>query len=132
MSKISSDYVEYVKEQLSGLRQLSAKRLFGGLSISADGALFGMIMDNALYFAVDDTTRAQYEAMGSRCFSYQTRKGRVDVKRFYEVPGDLLDDSERLLELASVSIETARRRAAAKTTARRPPRAAAKSNRRGA
>jgi DNA transformation protein len=47
--------------------------------------------------------------MGSSCFSYRTRKGSVDVKKYYEVPGDLLEDRERLLDLARESIEIARR-----------------------
>jgi DNA transformation protein len=47
--------------------------------------------------------------MGSGCFSYTTKKGRVDVKKYYEVPAEFLEDQERLLGLANESIDVARK-----------------------
>lgn len=105
----ASDYVDFVLEQLEPIRELTSSRFFGGVGLSARAVQFAMIMGNSLYFVVDDETRPKYEKMGSSCFSYRTRKGSVDVKKYYEVPGDLLEDRERLLDLARESIEIARR-----------------------
>jgi len=66
-----------------------------------------MLMGNSLYFVVDEVTRPKYEKLGSHCFSYQTKKGRVDVKRYYLVPANLIDDPEQLVALARESIGVA-------------------------
>jgi len=107
--KTSPDFVDFVKDQLDALRDLRSARLFGGVGLTAAGVQFAMIIDNVLYFAVDDTTRPAYEAMGSQCFSYSTRVRRVEVRRYYALPADLLEDRERLVALARESLEVAAR-----------------------
>ncbi len=66
-----------------------------------------MIMGNSLYFVVDDSTREKYEKMGSGCFSYLTKKGRVQVKKYYAVPAELIEDQEQLVLLAREAIRVA-------------------------
>jgi len=46
--------------------------------------------------------------MGSDCFSYDTKKKRVAVKKYYSVPADMLEDQEQLVALARESIRVAR------------------------
>ena len=113
----SKEFVAFVTEQLRTLGEVTASRFFGGVALKSEAALFGMIMDGALYFAVDDELRSKYRQMGSRCFSYATRKGRVDVKRFFEVPADIVEEPEQLVEFARASIAAARRAAAGKSKA---------------
>jgi len=103
----TDSYVEFVLEQLAALDGVVSARFFGGVGLSCDGVLFAMIMGNALYFAVDDVTRPKYVAMGSSCFSYNTRKRRVDVTRFYAVPAQTLEEPEELVALAKESIRVA-------------------------
>jgi DNA transformation protein len=108
MSSGSSDYVEFLKDQLAPLGRVSAGRFFGGVSLCSEGTQFAMIMSSSLYFVVDDSTRSKYEKMGSSCFSYGTKKGRVEVRKYYVVPADLIDDQEQLVEFARESIRIAR------------------------
>ncbi|MGH8446163.1 MAG: TfoX/Sxy family protein [Solimonas sp.] len=115
---MASEFVAFIVDQLAPLPELTAGRFFGGTALRAQGALFAMVMSDVLYFAVDDASRAAYERRGSRCFSYATRKGRIDVKRFYEAPADALEDADELLALARAAIGAAQRKAAAKP--RRP------------
>ena len=103
----SSDFAEFVKEQLASIHGLQGKRLFSGVGLSAHGVQFAMIIDNVLYFVVDDTTRPAYEAMGSQCFSYTTKVRHVEVKRYYAVPGEIIEDHQRLAMLARESLEIA-------------------------
>ena len=77
---VPDSYIEFVLEQLAELRGVTSARFFGGFALSQGGPFFGMVMNSALYLAVDDTTRPKYVAMGSSCFSYGTKKGRVDVR----------------------------------------------------
>ncbi|HET6331403.1 MAG TPA: TfoX/Sxy family protein [Holophagaceae bacterium] len=107
MGANTQDYLEFVKEQLGLLPGLSSKPFFGGVALYAGPVQFAMVMDQTLYFVVDERTRPAYEGMGSRPFGYQTKKGWVDVKKYFEVPGDLLEDTERLQTLAQEAIRAA-------------------------
>lgn len=120
----SSGYAEFVKEQLASIHGLQGKRLFSGVGLSAHGVQFAMIVGNVLYFVVDDTTRPAYEAMGSQCFSYTTKLRRVEVRRYYEVPAEVIEDHQRLAMLARESLEIAAQpRRPAKPKPRRPAKA---------
>ena len=66
-----------------------------------------MIIRGTLYFVVDDSTRPKYVERGSHCFSYDTRKRRVEVKRYYSVPADVVEDADLLTMLARESIRVA-------------------------
>lgn len=107
MNAGSSDYVEFVKDQLASLRGVSIGRFFGGIGLCSEGTQFAMIMGSALYFFVDDSTRPKYERMGSGCFSYSTKKGRVDVRKYYAVPAEVIEEQEQLVALARESIRIA-------------------------
>ena len=107
MSTRSNEFQAFVLEQLTRIDDLSCSRFFGGFSLKSSSVLFAMIMDNALYFAVDEDSRVEYEKLGSRCFSFDSKKGRVDVKRFFEVPAEIMDDQERLVAFANAAIAAA-------------------------
>jgi DNA transformation protein len=103
----TDDYTDYVLEQLAPIGSVKVGRLFGGIGLSRDSAQFAMIMDNCLYFVVDDSTRARYEAAGMRSFSYETKKGRVQVRRYFELPEDVLTDPDELRVWAGESMRIA-------------------------
>ncbi len=64
----------------------------------------GIIMGNSLYFTVDDSTREKYEKAGMNPFSYVTKKGRIFVRSYFELPEDVLNDAESLRLWAIESI----------------------------
>lgn len=66
-----------------------------------------MIMGNCLYFAVDENSRKKYEQAGMQPFSYITKKGRVQVRKYFELPEDVLTDPEQLQRWASESMRVA-------------------------
>jgi DNA transformation protein len=107
MSAGSSDYRDFVKDQLSSLQSLSTGRFFGGVGLSSQGTQFGMIMGSCLYFVVDDATRPKYEKMGSSCFSYSTKKGLVEVRKYYAVPAEVIEEQDQIVALARESIRVA-------------------------
>ena len=92
----STEYTEYVLELLEPIGPVRAGRFFGGVGISKGSLQFAMIMGNSLYFAVDDDTRKKYEQAGMQPFSYMTKKGRVQVRKYFELPEDVLTDPEQL------------------------------------
>lgn len=63
-----------------------------------------MMMGNSLYFVVDETSRKKYEQAGMQPFSYLTKRGRVHVRKYFELPEDVLTDSEQLRLWANEAI----------------------------
>lgn len=105
----SAEYTEYILEFLEPLFPVNIKRLFGGAGIYVDGVMFGMIMHNTLYFAVDVETRKQYEQAGMQPFAYMTKKGQVLVRKYYELPEGVFIDPEQLQVWANEAIAAAHR-----------------------
>ena len=107
----SAEYVDYVLELLEPLGRVKAARLFGGIGLSREAVQFALIMDNRLYFLVDDATRPKYEAAGMGPFAYDTKKRRVQVRSYYELPEDVLTDPDELRVWARESLRIAAGRA---------------------
>jgi DNA transformation protein len=103
----SAEYKEYVLELLESIGPLQTGRFFGGIGISNGFIQFAMIMDNSLYFVVDDSTRHKYAQAGMQPFSYLTKKGRVQVQRYFELPEEVLTDPVLLQEWAREAIRIA-------------------------
>jgi DNA transformation protein len=92
----SVEYTEYVLEMLAPIGPVRTGRFFGGVGILSGSVQFAMIMGNSLYFVVDDSTRPNYERASMAPFSYTTKKGRVQVRKYFELPEDILTDPEQL------------------------------------
>ena len=103
----STEYTTYVLDQLAPIGPLTTSRFFGGVGLSRDTVQFAMIMGNSLYFVVDDTTREKYIAAGMACFSYLTKKGRVQVRRYFELPEEVLTDPAELRRWAKEATQVA-------------------------
>lgn len=108
MTASSQSFIDHIIDSLTSINKITNGRFFGGTGLKADGVQFAMLMGDSLFFVVDDTTRPKYEAAGMECFWYNTKKKRVDVRKYYEVPGELLDDPETLTVWAKESIKIAK------------------------
>lgn len=109
MTGSTQEYVDYVLELLEPINNVSSGRFFGGVGLKCEAVQFAMLMGNSLFFVVDDTSRPKYEEKGMGCFWYNTKKKKVNVKKYYEVPGELFDDQDMLIEWARESIKIARK-----------------------
>ncbi|MCK5707784.1 MAG: TfoX/Sxy family protein [Candidatus Aureabacteria bacterium] len=98
---ISDDYILYVAHQLKSLGNLTVKKMFGGAGIYFENVFFALIADDVLYFKVDETNRKHYEkkAMGP----FKPFDDKPYTMQYYEVPVDILEDSEELYKWAMVS-----------------------------
>jgi len=122
MGESATGFVDFVQEQLAPLGRLIGKRFFGGTGLVVDGVQFGMVMDDALYLVVDDASRARYRDEGSTCFRYETRKGMVEVHRYYAVSAQAIEEADRLIALAREAMSIARRTSSRQTSRRARPR----------
>ncbi len=106
---ISDEYITYVLDLLDGLGPLRIKRMFGGAGVYCDELFFAILVDDELYFKVDDGNRGDYERIGLRPFTYAMKNGRKATMSYYPAPADVLEDEDRLGEWAKKALAAARR-----------------------
>jgi DNA transformation protein len=99
----SASFIEHVKETLAGLGPVSVRRMFGGAGVYADGVMFALIADDALYLKADDVSKRAFEAEGARPFLYESR-GRPIVMSYWRVPDRLLDDPDAMVSWGRTAI----------------------------
>jgi DNA transformation protein len=102
----SSDYVQYVLEQLAGLGGITSRRMFGGVGIYCGGVFFALISDDTLYFKVGAGNRAEYEARGMAPFRPYADRPEVSMS-YYAVPADALEERETLAVWARAAVVAA-------------------------
>lgn len=103
------DYLEYVLGDVLGhVEGVRSRAMFGGYGLYLDGDIFGIITDvDELRFKVDDSNRAQYEALGSAPFVYTGHTDKKPVTmNYYTVPEAVQEDRAHVEEwlLQSVAI----------------------------
>jgi DNA transformation protein and related proteins len=111
-----TSYQTYALEQLARVRAITTKRMFGGVGIYADAFFFALMDDDGLWFKVDDSNRADFEARGMRPFAPFGDDG--PSMQYYRVPEDVLEDPSELRAWVDKAIAVARGARASK--ARRP------------
>jgi DNA transformation protein len=104
--KSSNAFRDFALDQLSGIRGVRARAMFGGIGIYSGDVFFGLIASDVLYLKVDDTNRAHFEAAGSKTF--KPYPGKPMAMPYYNVPVSVLEDTETLTEWAKASVVVAR------------------------
>lgn len=112
---VSQDYLDYIDDQMKGFGAITMKRMFGGAGLYYQGAFFGLVAGDVLYFKVDDENKADYDAAGSEPF----KPFGTYAMNYYEVPADVLEDEEQLHGWALKAAAAARRSAGRRRTATR-------------
>lgn len=97
-------FVDFILEQLDNRLGLSAKRMFGGYGLYTENHFFGIIHKGCLYFKTDSQTKQRYEAANMECFRPNEKQC---LKRYYQVPVEILEDREALQNWAKESIQVA-------------------------
>lgn len=98
MSPRDSGFKDYVLDQLGELRDVRARPMFGGYGLYYGSVFFGIVADGRVYFKTNDATRPEYERRGMQPFRPNERQ---TLKRYYEVPPDVLDDRDALIAWAT-------------------------------
>ena len=113
--KVSAGFREFVLDQLSGVKDLRAKSMFGGVGLYAGDVFFGIIAADVLYFKVGDANRGDYVRVKSKPFAPYA--GRPSMN-YFTVPLPVLEDSRSLAHWAARAIDVARLRQASGEQAR--------------
>src|SRR5688500_18152925 len=111
---VQPQFLAYVLEQLAGLNGLRTNRMFGGIGLYSEGLFFGLIDDDTVFFKANDSNVARYrERNMPRFMPFPDRPEAV--LGYHQVPADVIEDPELLVEWARLSVAVALASKAAKT-----------------
>jgi DNA transformation protein and related proteins len=117
---------DFLIDLFAGFGPVAIRRMFSGFGISADGTNFALALRGGLYLRADEQTIPQFEAEGSKPFSYQTRAKTVTVNSYWQLPERLYDDPEEMTGWARAALSAAQRAALRKPKGAKKPRKGAK------
>jgi len=80
--------------------------MFGGFGLYLGDIFFGIVHGDRLYFKTNSRSAADYIDQGMEPFRPNPRQ---TLKNYYEVPPDVLEDSERVANWAKAALSVARR-----------------------
>lgn len=105
--RVTDGFRAFVLEQLSGVKSLRARAMFGGVGLYAGDVFFGILAADVLYLKVDDSNRRQFEMVGMPPF--KPYADRPMTMSYYQVPAGVLEDSDELAAWARASVRAAER-----------------------
>jgi DNA transformation protein len=113
---------DFVTELFAGLGPVQVKRMFGGAGGYADGLMFLLIADDAIYLKVDDALRAELAAEGCGPFVWEPQSGprkgeKVDLG-YCRLPDSAMDDPDEAARWGAKALTVAKAKAKAKKPAK--------------
>ena len=108
MGRDHLSFHDFVLDQLAEVHGVRSKAMFGGHGLYRGEVLFGILSRTSLYFKVSADTRAEYETQGMKPFC---PNGKQTLTSFYEVPVEILEQSDELALWAQGAISAATRAA---------------------
>ncbi len=104
MAQAQDGFKDFVLDQLADMRGMVGRRMFGGYGLYCRDRFFGIIFRSRLYFKVSGATRPAYENYGMKPFRPSPKQ---TLSSFYEVPADIIEQSEELAAWASGAVASA-------------------------
>jgi DNA transformation protein len=89
----NDSFKDFVLDQLTDLRGVTCRAMFGGYGLYRREVFFGIIHKGRLYFKTDEATRKDYNERGMKPFRPNAKQ---TLKSYYEVPVDIIEDQEQL------------------------------------
>ena len=108
----SDGFIALLKDLLSDLGEVSARRMFSGAGVYIDGTIFALVIDDVLYLKADEESRGDFEAEGLAPFSFVKQGKRINTS-YWQAPAALLDDQPEMQRWAARAQQAARAKPAA-------------------
>lgn len=99
---VTSDFIDFVLDQLSDWGNVQTKRMFGGAALYREELAFGLIADDVVYLKVDETNVNKYLQAGS--IQLKPFKNHATVLSFYNIPPEVFEDSDEFITWAKESL----------------------------
>lgn len=108
---VSQSFIEQAEEMFHPFGAIRVKRMFGGAGLYCDDLFFALMDDGAIYFKVDDQTRADFEGRGLSAFTFEMKDGSTATMSYYNAPEEIFDDEDELRHWTTLALDAARRAA---------------------
>jgi DNA transformation protein len=116
---VSREFLEFIKDQMSGFGPVNIRRMFGGAGISLGGVTFAIVVDEVLYLKEDAFNTRDFEAEKLERFSYESKDSRRIEMSYRCAPARLLDDADEMVLWCRKAYEAALRGRRARHTTQR-------------
>ncbi len=107
----SQDFMDHAAELFAPLGLIAVRRMFGGAGVYCRGVMFALIVDDTLYLKADAETKGDFEARGAGPFVY-TGRGKPVAMSYWQLPPELIDQQDELIEWARKAYAVARKQKA--------------------
>jgi DNA transformation protein and related proteins len=104
---VSSEFRDYLLEQLEPLGPVSARRMFGGAGLFYGSVMFALLINDVMYLKTDEASQVDFEDAGTEPFSYQRGDKQQALKTLWRVPDDVMDDVDDLLAWSRRAVDAA-------------------------
>jgi DNA transformation protein len=109
---VTASYRQYVADQLAPLGEVEIKRMFGGVGLYFDGKMFGLVDDDTVFLRVDDASRDAFVKRAMPALRPVRKEPSKVSRNYYQLPVEVLEDSEELLVWARRAIVAAQSKTA--------------------
>ncbi len=123
---VSSEFIDFLLENLAPLGPVYARRMFGGAGLYCDGLMFALIADDTVYLKADDKTSQDFMSEGLKPFTYHGKSKPITMS-YWRVPERLFDDQDEFVAWADVALRVAKSGLKPKRTTAAKKKAKAKS-----
>lgn len=93
MTSKNDTFKDFILDQLSEMRGLTCRAMFGGYGLYRRETFFGIIHKERLYFKVSPATLPSFLEHGMKPFRPNAKQ---TLKTYYEVPVDVIENNEQL------------------------------------
>lgn len=123
---MAGSFHDYVKELFAGLGVVQIKRMFGGAGGYADGVMFLLLADDAIYLKADDALKEELRREGCGPFVWTPengpRAGEQVEMGYWRLPDSALDDPDEAAAWGRKALAVAKAKAKAKPAKKKPKR----------
>ena len=116
---VSSEYKAFVAEIFEPLGPVDIKHMFGGAGVYYRDVMFGLIFNETIYLKADAINQEMFEEADAVRFRFKPQSGKNAGKEiamsFWELPEELLDDPDALVNWLHASVDAAYRAKAGKS-----------------
>lgn len=108
MAAKKDSFLDFVLDVLKPLGPIHTRSLFGGYGLYKKGIIFAILVDNTVYFKVDEQNRPYYEAKRSVPFSYKKGDKTITMS-YWSLPLDVLEMPDELPQWVEAAYQAAYR-----------------------
>ena len=102
MNAKDESFKDFVLDQLQGLDDVEARRMFGGFGLYQDETFFGIVHKGKLFFKIDESSVGEYRQRKMKPFRPNAKQ---TLKSYYQVPADVIEDADELRQWAVKAIQ---------------------------